>query len=84
MQTIKKVLNSSVVLAVDENGTELVVLGKGIGYGRKPGEIVAPDDANQVFVSLPDSDQRNLVELLTQIPGEIVEVTRSIVDLASA
>ncbi|MCS5723559.1 PRD domain-containing protein [Herbiconiux sp. CPCC 203407] len=84
MQTIKKVLNSSVVLAVDENGSELVVLGKGIGYGRKPGEIVAPDDANQVFVSLPDSDQQNLVELLTQIPGEIVEVTRSIVALASA
>ncbi|MFB2583104.1 PRD domain-containing protein [Herbiconiux sp. P15] len=84
MQTIKKVLNSSVVLAVDENGVELVVLGKGIGYGRKPGETVAPDDANQVFVSLPEGEQRNLVELLTQIPGEVVEVSRAIVQLAEA
>jgi len=81
-QTIKKVLNSSVVLAVDENGVELVVLGKGIGYGRKPGEPVVPDDANQVFVSLPEGDQRNLVELLAQIPGEFVELTRDIVALA--
>jgi beta-glucoside operon transcriptional antiterminator len=84
LQTIKKVLNSSVVLAEDENGTELVVLGKGIGYGRKPGETVVPDDANQVFVSLPEGDQRNLVELLTQIPAEVVEATRAIVALASA
>ncbi|MDO9396002.1 MAG: CAT RNA binding domain-containing protein, partial [Herbiconiux sp.] len=84
MQTIKKVLNSSVVLAVDENGTELVVLGKGIGFGRKPGEPVAPDDANQVFVSLPEGDQRNLVELLGRIPGEFVELTRAIVAYAQA
>ncbi|GAA2228038.1 PRD domain-containing protein [Herbiconiux moechotypicola] len=84
MQTIKKVLNSSVVLAVDENGAELVVLGKGIGYGRKPGETVEHDAANQVFVSLPEGEQRNLVELLTQIPAEYVELSRAIVALAEA
>lgn len=82
MQIIKKVLNSSVVLAIDENGTELVVLGKGIGYGRKAGELVTPDDANQVFVSLPEGDQRNLVELLTQTPSEYIELTRVIVSVA--
>jgi beta-glucoside operon transcriptional antiterminator len=82
MQIIKKVLNSSVVLAMDDAGTELVVLGKGIGYGRKAGELVTPDDANQVFVSLPEGDQRHLVELLSQIPSEYIELTRMIVSLA--
>ncbi|PPG37390.1 PRD domain-containing protein [Pseudoclavibacter sp. RFBA6] len=84
MQTIRKVLNSSVVLAADEHGTEFVVLGKGIGYGRKPGEEVVQDGANQVFVSLPQGDQRNLEDLLTQIPGEYIELTRAIVARAEA
>jgi beta-glucoside operon transcriptional antiterminator len=82
MQIIKKVLNSSVVLAVDELGPELVVLGKGIGYGRKAGELVTPDDANQVFVSLPEGDQRNLVDLLSRTPSEFIELTRVIVAMA--
>ena len=32
---IKKVLNSSVVLLTDEKQAEFIVLGKGIGYGKK-------------------------------------------------
>ncbi|RFA07169.1 transcription antiterminator BglG [Subtercola boreus] len=82
MQSIKKVLNSSVVLVVDEHGVERVVLGKGIGYGRKPGELVAPDAAHQVFVSLPERDQSNLVQLLAEVPAEYADLTHSIVELA--
>ena len=32
---IQKVLNSSVVLVQDDSGEESILLGKGIGYGRK-------------------------------------------------
>ncbi len=34
---IQKVLNSSVVLVQDDSGEESILLGKGIGYGRKSG-----------------------------------------------
>ena len=34
---IQKVLNSSVVLVQDDSGEESILLGKGIGYGRKAG-----------------------------------------------
>ena len=79
MQTIKKVLNSSVVLVEDERGIERVLLGKGIGFGQKAGTSIEASTADQVFVALDDADQRNLVELLAQIPGEFVELTRAIV-----
>ncbi|EAG2745005.1 transcription antiterminator BglG, partial [Listeria monocytogenes] len=36
---IKKVLNSSVVL-VDNEGQEMIALGKGIGFGKKAGEQI--------------------------------------------
>ena len=79
MQTIKKVLNSSVVLVEDERGIERVLLGKGIGFGQKAGTSIEASTADQVFVALDVADHRNLVELLAQIPGEFVELTRAIV-----
>lgn len=79
MQTIKKVLNSSVVLVEDERGVERVLLGKGIGYGQKAGAQIASSEGERVFVALDDADQRNLVELLAQIPAEFIDLTRSIV-----
>ncbi len=79
MQTIKKVLNSSVVLVEDERGIERVLLGKGIGFGQKAGTSIEASTADQVFVALDDADQRNLVELLAQIPGEFIDLTRAIV-----
>ena len=50
MFKIKKVLNSSVVLAVDQNRQEMVLCGRGIGYGRKPGNMIEEKQADQVFM----------------------------------
>lgn len=80
MHTIKKVLNSSVVLVEDSRGVERVLLGKGIGYGQKAGSQIAASEGERVFVSLDDADHRNLVELLAQIPAEFIDLTRTIVD----
>lgn len=76
---IKKVLNSSVILAVDENGRESVLLGKGIGYGQKAGTPVPDQAADQTFIDIANPDGKNLVELLTSIPGDFVDITRDIV-----
>lgn len=85
MQVIKKVLNSSVILVEDERGVERVLLGKGLGYGAKPGQPAPSSATDRVFIALEDSDQRSLVELLAQIPVEFVELTRSVVaDAADA
>src|SRR6478752_5174497 len=82
--TIKKVLNSSVVLVVDEMGQETILLGKGIGYGQKAGTPVPSRDGDQVFISLPNPEVKNLVDLLTAIPVDYIEVTREIVDHAES
>lgn len=84
MQIIKKVLNSSVVLVEDERGMERVLLGKGIGFGANRGDLVREGSTDRVFVALDDIDQRNFVELLASIPGEFVELSRTIVAEAAA
>ena len=79
MQIIKKVLNSSVVLVEDDHGIERVLLGKGIGFAHRPGDVVPPDAHDRVFVELRETDQRNFVDLVSQIPVSFVELTRRIV-----
>ena len=35
--TIEKVINNNIVSAFDETGREVVVMGRGIGFGNRPG-----------------------------------------------
>lgn len=81
MWTVKKVLNSSVVLATDDTGVEAVLLGKGIGYGRKADEAVDASAIDQVFVARSnDGDQ--LRDLLEEIPSWYLEFTHEVVQAA--
>ena len=82
MLHIKKVLNSSVVLVSDEEKEEFIILEKGIGYGRKPGELVEVKQDSQIFVQLSQTDRNQLVELLIEIPSDYLELTQKIVAYA--
>lgn len=82
VRQVKKVLNSSVVLAVDDSGRESILLGKGIGWGAKRGDTITADEAVQVFLPLGDPDSRALIELLSSIPSEYVLLAQEIIALA--
>lgn len=78
MWTIKKVLNSSVVLATDDTGVDAVLLGKGIGYGRKPGEEVVKAAVDQLFVER-DHEGSLIADLLQEVPPWYLELAYEIV-----
>ena len=82
MPRIKKVLNSSVILADDGNGRDYIVLQKGIGYGRKQGEWVEAERESKLFFSCERTELNQLVDLLSSIPEEYIEITRFIVQEA--
>lgn len=75
---IKKVLNSSVVL-VSDNGVESILLGKGIGYGRKPGQEINRQPTDRLFVPLTNPEAQRMVELFDSIPEGYLDVTQDIV-----
>lgn len=79
---IQKVLNSSVVLAVAENGEESILLGKGIGYGRKTGEDIERQSSDRVFIPLSHPEMQRTIELFSSIPTQYLDVTQEIVSLA--
>lgn len=83
-QHITKVLNSSVVLAADEGGRESILLGRGIGFGRKPGEAIEYGDVDRVFLPVDDPDSRALVDLLATIPSTYVLLARDVIAMAQS
>lgn len=76
---IVKVLNSSVVLVRDAAGEEAILLGKGIGYGRKPGQPIERQPSDRVFVPLSNPDAQPMLELFSAIPPEYLDLTQEIV-----
>lgn len=79
--TVRYVYNNNVVLAIEPGGMEVVLLGKGLGFRRRPGDRVDPTGA-QRFV--PDRRYRatRVAELLSGATVEQAELARQIVTLA--
>lgn len=77
---IQKVLNSSVVLVQDDSGEESILLGKGIGYGRKAGEPIERQPSDRVFLPLSNPDAQPMLELFSSIPAVYLDLTQDIVD----
>lgn len=81
MIRIKKVLNSSVVL-VENHGQEMVAFGKGIGYGKKNGELIQQTDVDQMFLPVDNPQARQILSLVDSIPSKYFEVAETIINYA--
>ena len=46
---IKKVINNNILCVIDEKGNEMIVTGKGLGFGRKVAQFVDPAQVEKVY-----------------------------------
>ena len=51
---IEKVLNNNVVVSKNELGKEIICMGKGIAFQKKPGDHISKNDVQKEFI-LKDS-----------------------------
>lgn len=65
--TIIKVLNNNVVMAEHPVEGEAIVIGKGIGFNRKPDELLSLDQAEKLFVVKNEKEQEQYKKLLPKI-----------------
>ncbi len=82
MMKIKKVLNSSVILAIDEMNQEFVCVGKGIGYGRKIDDVVDNNNVDQIFMPIENAQTKEYVKLLDSISPVYLDITHEVVSIA--
>lgn len=85
MYRITKTLNHNAILAVSmEDNQEYILLGKGIGFGKKVSERVdAPSDVS--IYSLKNVTERGKAkDLVRDIPPECLEISNQILEQAEA
>ncbi len=81
MITIKKSLNNSMLL-VDHDQREMILFGKGIGFGAKPGTHIDLAQVEKVFLPLSDLKSRHFLSLTDSIPAAYFDVSHEILTLA--
>lgn len=80
---IIKVLNNSTVIAFDGQ-MELVVMGKGISFGKRQGDEIDEKIIEKRFLLDSKINATNLVRLLSEIPIEYFNLVRDLVDVAES
>ncbi len=79
---VLKSLSSNVVVS-EKDDNVYVLFGKGIGFGKKPGELIAKGSAiDQKFIKIDDSEKANYVEIIKNVEGKILAVTEEIISFA--
>ena len=58
-----KVLNNSLVLALNDEGQEVILMGKGIGFQKTIGYKLSPKEIDKVFVLKDRELSRRIIRL---------------------
>lgn len=79
---IEKIINNNVVSSRDEAGFETVVMGRGIGFGKKKGDALEEDKIDKVFRIEDKASLKKFKELIVDLPIEYLQVSTSIISYA--
>lgn len=79
---IEKVLNNNVVISLDASGKDVIVMGSGIAFQKKRGDIIDQTKIERIFTQ-NDSDLASKIQsALKDIPIEYLEFTEQMIHYA--
>ncbi|MFC7371293.1 glucose PTS transporter transcription antiterminator GlcT [Fictibacillus iocasae] len=77
---IKKILNNNALIVADESEQEeSVIIGKGIGFGKKHGDQITTDSADKWFVLKDEKEQEHYKQLLHTVDEKIIDVMNDVI-----
>lgn len=80
---VEKIFNNNVILAV-QDGKERILLAKGIGFGKKPGEIIpAHTSVEKIFSIQNEQNSEKFRQLLGQISDATFIMCENIIHMIS-
>ena len=79
---IEKVINNNIISAYEKSGAEVIVMGRGIGFKKKQGEIVPADQISKIFRIKSRTLTEQFKELLANMPLERVRISDEIISHA--
>lgn len=79
---IDKILNNNVITSINENNEEVIIMGKGIAFNKRCGDIVIRDKIEKLFVLSNPNMNRKFIELISKIPLEYAVLSEKIISYA--
>ena len=79
---IKKVYNNNIVLVENDQQLEMILIGRGLAFGKKPGDSIDAGQAEKRFVIDSPELTSRFTELMGQIPANHLELSWQIIEEA--
>lgn len=80
--TIARIVNNNIVVVLDERQREQILTGRGLGFGKKAGDMIDEGAIEKIFVLQSDEMVARLSELLNQVSPGIIAISERIIELA--
>lgn len=81
---IIKIVNNNIVTSLDEQNREIIVMGRGLGFGRKPGMPIEDEKVEKVFRLNSVGENQKLVDIIQDIPLEHIKAADQIIEYAKS
>lgn len=81
---IVKVINNNIIKSYDAKRQEVLVMGCGIGFKKKPGDEIDDSLIEKVYTNTDKNTSNKLSELLEKVPVEHIQLTNNIISYAKA
>lgn len=79
---ILRILNNNAVVSANTDGEEVVVMGSGIAFKKKSGDVIPKERIERVFYLKKTENKSKFYELISDLPIEYIRVSEKIVKLA--
>lgn len=81
---IEKIINNNIVASKDRAGKELIVMGRGLGYGKKVGKEIEENNIEKIFRLEKEDSIKGFEELVKKLPLEYIKISGEIISYARA
>lgn len=79
---IEKIINNNIISSYDEKNREIIVMGRGLGFGRKQGETIDDTKIEKIFRMDNEVESERLQSVLADMPIEHIQITDEIITYA--
>lgn len=78
----KKVINNNIIKSTNDDGQDILVMGKGIGFKKAIGDDIDAQAIEQIYTSHTDVTTNKLTQLLSNVRLEHLQVANEIIGFA--
>jgi len=78
MYPINKILNNNVIISENAHHNEVIVMGRGIAFGKKTGDQVEKEQIDKVFTLSKEDDLTDIESLLNKVDEQIMDISKEL------